>query len=50
MENTLCSEICNELMHPDWIGKDKIESPDKLIYAFDIAWCVWHYEDMKERL
>ncbi len=23
---------------------------DKLIYAFDKAWCVWHYEDMKERL
>ena len=23
---------------------------DKLLYAFDMAWCVWHYEDMKERL
>ena len=21
-------------MHPDWIGNDKIESPDKLIYAY----------------
>ena len=28
------SEICHELMHPDWIGHVKIESPDKLINAY----------------
>lgn len=28
------SEICHELMHPDWIGHVKIESPDKLIDAY----------------
>ena len=28
------SEICHELMHPDWIGNVKIESPDKLIDAY----------------
>jgi predicted DNA-binding transcriptional regulator YafY len=28
------SEICHELMHPDWIGNIKIESPDKLIDAY----------------
>ena len=33
MENRFCSEICHEVMHPDWIGNDKIESPDKLIDA-----------------
>ena len=28
------SEICHELMHPDWIGHVRIESPDKLIDAY----------------
>ena len=28
------NEICHELMHPDWIGNVKIESPDKLIDAY----------------
>ena len=27
-------EICHELMHPDWVGNVKIESPDKLIDAY----------------
>ena len=27
-------EICHALMHPDWIGHVKIESPDKLIDAY----------------
>jgi hypothetical protein len=29
------SEICHELMHPDWIGHVKIENPEQLreVYA-----------------
>ena len=35
----------------DLADKSKIDIVnDNLIYAFDMAWCVWHYEDMKKRL